>query len=333
MQKIFRFEPIYKEKIWGGRKLEKYLNRKIPEGKIGESWEISDYGNDLSVIINGEFKGKTLKEIFNSHKIEIFGEAFLKEKSFPLLVKIIDSEDKLSVQVHPDDEYTTKKDPENSGKKESWLILDSEENAEIVCGFKTELNREKYKELIESNSAETPLQSFKVQKGDAFIINPGTVHAIGAGNLLLEVQQSSDSTYRVYDYGRLGDDGKPRDLHLEKALDVLNFQKSDGSEKLSPKEMEFQGAIRKLFISNDKFHLETLEFEKEVGLPKISNNSSFIILYILNGEILVDGENISQGETILISAVAVKENLSLFPKLKSTVAIMTAGSDWLDFKI
>jgi mannose-6-phosphate isomerase len=332
MQPILKFKPIYKDKIWGGRKLETILGRKIPDGNIGESWEVSDYGNDLSIIENGILKGKTFREVYKSHTKEILGDVFKSEEDFPLLVKIIDAKDKLSVQVHPDNAYAAAKDPESSGKKEAWFILATDPGAEIVCGFCESLSRERYAELIASNQAESCLQSVKAKAGDAFMINPGTVHAIGGGNLLLEVQQSSDSTYRVYDYGRLGDDGKPRKLHLEKALDVLNFKKSSGEEIIKPQSISWESGVRKVLAANDKFRLELLEFSKEISIPPSSKEKVFQIVYVISGECEIDSEKLKTGNTFLITAQGVKEDIRIKPISGNLqLAVMGVGSDWVTY--
>lgn len=331
MQDILKFKPIYKEKIWGGRKLED-LGREIPQGKIGESWEISDFGSDLSVIENGKLKGKTLRECFTKFKSEIFGESFINENSFPLLVKIIDAEEKLSVQVHPDDEFSTKYDPENKGKKEAWLILKANPKAEIVCGFSKNLSSYEYKNLIENNKAEEPLFHRTINVGDVFLIEPGTVHAIGPGCLILEVQQSSDSTYRVYDYGRLGDDGKPRQLHLEKALRVLNFSQSDGREKLEPTLISITNLERYLLTSNDKFRMEKIIFTKECTIPNMFSKPAFHIITVIQGKIQVQDITLTIGDTILISAKGILNDIKCTSNEKSEFALIGCGTDWLEPK-
>lgn len=324
-QKIIKFEPIYKEKIWGGRKLES-LGRTIPAGKIGESWEISDFGKDISVIQNGSLKGKTLRDCFHSYKEEIFGLAFKNEKSFPLLVKMIDAEDKLSVQVHPDDYYSSNFDPENKGKKECWIILAAQKESQIVCGFSRNIDRVEYEKLVLLNQAEEPLFYRNVQKGDIFLIEPGTVHAIGPGNLILEVQQSSDSTYRVYDYGRLGDDGKPRELHLKKALDVLNFKQSESKEKL--KEIPISEG-RSLLTSNDKFRIEKLVFKNTIILPDMYTTPAFHILSVIQGNLEIDNLNFKSGDTLLISATGIIEGITCKTDSNAEIALIGCGTDWL----
>ena len=328
MQKVLKFNSIYKEKIWGGRKLEN-LGRTIPPGNIGESWEISDYGADISIVENGVLKGKSLRECFLQYRTDIFGEAFNNDTSFPLLVKIIDAEDKLSVQVHPDDEYAKNYDPTNKGKKESWILLDASDTAEIVCGFKRSLTRNEYIELIQSNNAEEPLYYRKTEKGDIFLIEPGTVHAIGPGNLILEVQQSSDSTYRVYDYGRLGDDGKPRALHLDKALDVLNYKRSINSEILKPIKIQSMPIERYLLTSNNKFRIEKFIILKDTVLPNMYTTPAFHILTVLDGEIEIEDLIIKKCDTVLLPASAIKDGVFCKVKSKAEIAYYGSGTDWL----
>jgi len=329
MQSILYFEPIYKEKIWGGKKLKTFLGRSIPSEKIGESWEVSDYGEDLSVVQNGPLQGKTLREVFSNYKRELFGKHFQNTSEFPLLVKIIDAEDKLSVQVHPDDVYAQTKDPQSAGKKEAWYILEALEGAEIVCGFNRDLDRETYKKEILENKAESSLRKIQVKKGDAFLIEPGTVHAIGAGNLILEVQQSSDSTYRVYDYGRLTEDGKPRPLHLEKALDVLNYQKSENQEFLIPTSIEHEYGKRFIFTANDKFRLEKWTWKGTGIFPSMTKTFSFQIVHVLEGELHFPIENLlfKKSDSFLITSYALEKQTPL--ESHGEFALMGVGSDWI----
>jgi mannose-6-phosphate isomerase len=328
MQKIIKFNSLYKKKIWGGRKLES-VGRSIPSGKIGESWEISDFETDISLIENGELKGMSLRECFAQYKVELFGEAFSKDSSFPLLVKIIDAEDRLSVQVHPSDTYTKLHDPTNRGKKEAWFVLDANDSAEIVCGFSRTLTKEEYKKLIQESKAEEPLYTRNTKKGDVFLIEPGTVHAIGPGNLILEIQQSSDSTYRVYDYGRLGDDGKPRTLHLEKALDVLNFKRSTNTEILKPIKIQSNPIERFLLTSNDKFRIEKFTLTNDSILPNMFTTPAFHILTLLEGEIEIEGIVIKKNDTILLTAAGIQEGIGCKVISKAEVAYYGSGTDWL----
>jgi mannose-6-phosphate isomerase len=334
---ILHFSPIYKDKIWGGRKLETLFSRKIPAGEIGESWEISDYGDDRSVVAQGPWKGRDFRSIYKMYPREVLGSG-MEGLPFPLLVKLIDAKEKLSVQVHPSDEYARKKDPIHSGKKEAWIVLQADPGAKLVVGFSKTTNREEYAELIQKNQAESVLQEILVSPGDGFLLEPGTVHAIGAGLVLLEIQQSSDSTYRVYDYGR------PRELHLEKALDVLNFSESAGREKMSYRESPFAGAgILYSLTENDKFRIFVLDLQENEDfrmedfdpedfiLPVITKKSRFHIYTLLSGRIrLSNGELVKGGETFMVTALGT-ETEQLFRiegKEPVKICIATVGTDY-----
>lgn len=333
--KVLFLTPLYKEKIWGGRKLETSLGRKIPEGFIGESWEVSVYGTDISPIKNPEFQNLPLTEIIRKAPNEVLGKPF-SGSGLPLLVKVIDAKEKLSVQVHPDDDYALKYDPKSNGKKECWYVLYADPGAELVVGFDTHTNREEYDALVKQNLGENVLKKWKVKSGDVFLLNPGTIHAIGGGVLLLEVQQSSDSTYRVYDYGRLGDDGKPRELHLEKALAVLNFQKSDGSEKQTKQLITYHPFPRYLFTSNDKFRLESWEFDQaqNFNFSQLCDPVAFGIFYTVSGSVYFPELQMSVGpnETFLVTATGFKDTISAFAETGTKLAFMSPGSDTVKYQ-
>lgn len=255
MEPLF-FDPIYKSIIWGGRNLEKIFNRSLPEGKIAESWEISSHGKDNSVIINGEFKGKNLNELLNKFGSKLVGKK-CSSKNFPLLIKLIDANDKLSVQVHPDNEYAKIHD-NDLGKTEMWYIIDAKPNAKLICGVKNGTTKKQFEEAIKSNTLNEYLNYVDVKKGDVIFIPSGTIHAILDGIVIAEIQQNSDTTYRVYDWGRVGKDGKPRELHIEKALDVINFEYKGSVEKISAKKeegFEYANLISCEFFNVDKIHV------------------------------------------------------------------------------
>ncbi|TEB14378.1 putative mannose-6-phosphate isomerase YvyI [Pelotomaculum sp. FP] len=214
------FRPSFKERIWGGTKLKKILNCTSLEGNIGEAWVASDHPNGKSVIANGKFTGKTLSDL-----LQICPEWFSGShvRNFPLLVKLLDSNDELSVQVHPDDEYAIRNEDGESGKTECWYIIESEPGAEIVFGHKAK-NKKEFIKLSNEDKWNELLVRVPVKPGDFFFIPSGTVHALGKGIVLLEVQQNSDITYRIYDYNRVGLDGKKRDLHFGHALNVIKFE-------------------------------------------------------------------------------------------------------------
>lgn len=224
MELIF-LEPVLKEKIWGGKKLKEEFGFDISSDKIGEAWIISAHQNGVSKISYPEiYKGMGLDELYFEHR-ELFGKR--KEEVFPLLVKLLDASDNLSVQVHPDDYYAQKYEGENElGKTECWYIVSAEENSEIIYGHNA-LSKEEFIQKVESGKWDELLRRVKVKKGDFFYVPNGTIHAIGKGIVILETQQSSDTTYRVYDYNRTDDNGKKRDLHIYKSIDVAKFPHSD----------------------------------------------------------------------------------------------------------
>ncbi|WP_016756906.1 type I phosphomannose isomerase catalytic subunit [Leptospira santarosai] len=329
MQKVVRFYPIYKERIWGGRKLGDFSGRKIPEGNIGESWEVSDYGNDVSVIRNGPLAGKDFRTAYLENTDSILGRPF-RGKSFPLLIKIIDAKEKLSVQVHPDDSYAEKYDPQSAGKKEAWIVLQAEPGAKLICGFSNATNREEFKSLVEQNRAEEILRQIPVKEGDSFLLNPGKIHAIGAGILLMEVQQSSDSTYRVYDYGR------PRELHLDKALDVLDYSERFEGIVMQPSPKIWDEGGRFRLTANDKFLMEILEVSgngKQFQIPNVYEEAVFQILVVLRGRIDVEGETLFQGDTLFLTASGLKEGIFATNRSDLTkLSVSGPGSDWAIYK-
>ncbi|WP_017852228.1 type I phosphomannose isomerase catalytic subunit [Leptospira interrogans] len=329
MQKVIRFHPIYKERIWGGRKLGDFPGRKIPEGNIGESWEISDYGNDISIIRNGPLAGKSFRTAYLENSDTILGRPF-RGKSFPLLIKIIDAKEKLSVQVHPDDVYAETYDPENSGKKEAWIVLQAEPGSKLICGFLKTTNREEFKTLVEQNRAEEILREIPVKEGDSFILKPGRIHAIGAGILLMEVQQSSDSTYRVYDYGR------PRELHLQKALDVLDYGGPFEEDVMKPVPKPWDFGNRFRLTANDKFLMETLEISgdgKTFQIPNVYKEPVFQILTVLQGKIEIEGELLFQGDTLFLTAAGLEEGISAVNRNDlAKLSVSGPGSDWIIYK-
>ena len=214
------FEPIYKEKVWGGRRLE-WLGRRLPVGQpIGESWDVVEE----SVVRNGRWAGKTLAQLAAELKSSLLGERVYDRygPTFPLLLKFIDASTVVSVQVHPDDVYAHSHG-EPQGKTECWYVMQAEPGSQLIHGFARPVGREELAEAIERNQLEEHLYYLPVKAGDVVFVPAGTVHAIGAGQLMYEIQQKSDTTYRLYDWGRLGLDGRPRDLHIAQSLEVLDF--------------------------------------------------------------------------------------------------------------
>ena len=305
-----KFTPISKYRLWGGNKLNTFLNKGFTGDNNGESWEISDVKGDETKVANGEFSGKTLKELSKQFKGKLLGnnvyETFGTE--FPLLIKFIDAKTPLSIQVHPHD-HIAKERHNSFGKNEMWYIMDADDNAEIIVGFNKQLDKKTYSEYLENNNVLEVLNSVKTKAGDAFNIPTGRVHAIGAGVLLAEIQQTSDITYRIYDYDRVDKTtGEKRELHNDLALDVLDFEVQDDYITTYEKLLNtFNKLIHTpYFKSNVLFITKTLNKD-------YSALDSFVIYICTKGnvEVAVADEqySITQGETILIPACINKVTL------------------------
>lgn len=288
----FKFRDVYKKYIWGGRNLE-LLGKVLPEGKISESWEASCHEDGLSVIDNGEFNGKTLYEVIKEKGKEILGEDIYEiyGEKFPVLIKFIDANDKLSVQVHPDDEYAKKYEDNSLGKNEMWYIIEAKPTAKLICGLKDGIDKEKFKKACDDEKVEDCLRYVEVTKGDIINIPSGTVHAIGEGLLVAEIQQSSNVTYRIYDYNRRDSKGNKRELHLNKALEVINFNKMSNelSDKSSCKD-KYKGirlskneSTTITYISLNKYFCVKL-YETSCGFKESTRGERFHIYTFLEGE-------------------------------------------------
>jgi mannose-6-phosphate isomerase len=229
-----QFNPILKDRIWGGTKLKTILNKPITSEITGESWEISTVENDVSIVSNGIYKGKSLNEIIVDFPNEILGiEVYRKFGfEFPLLFKYLDAKQDLSIQVHPNDELA-KKQHNSFGKTEMWYIMQADKNARINVGFKENSSKEEYLQHLENKTIIDILDSKKVHQGDVFFLETGTIHAIGAGMVVAEIQQTSDITYRIYDFDRKDAHGNERELHTNLALEAINFNKVNAQKKYS----------------------------------------------------------------------------------------------------
>lgn len=217
-----KFKPIYKEMIWGGTNLQEIFGKDIPNHHIGESWELSSHNAGTSVVENGYLAGKNLNEIISEYKEEIMGKKFVSGKNFPLLIKIIDANDKLSIQVHPDDEHADPLQGE-AGKTEAWYVVKAKENAQIIYGLQDKITKEDFIVAIENHKVNDVVKRVTVKSGDMIFVPAGVIHALLDGVVVYEVQQNSDTTYRVYDYDRVNAEGRKRELHVEKALNVIRF--------------------------------------------------------------------------------------------------------------
>ena len=297
MEPIF-LKPIYKHVIWGGNNISRILERDVVGDDIGESWEISTHPGRESIIENIDSKEKDLSELFNDKEKRkaIFGSHCEGLDRFPILVKFIDANDNLSIQVHPNDEYAIKNE-HDVGKDEVWYVVDCEENAQIIYGFKENITYENLKDSIDNN-IENSVEYLNVQKGDVIVIPSGVVHAIMKGVFICEVQQNSDITYRVYDWDRIDKDGKPRILHKEKALDVIRLDKENKIDNYIDLKED------KNIYNSDKFNIDivTICGDKEY----ISNNESFYAYIVIegSGKLQTDNfsKNISKGDSFIIPA-------------------------------
>ncbi len=315
-----KFKAIYKERIWGGDELQKTFNRKLPQTNepIGESWEISGVSGDESVVVNGNLKGNSLSELVEIYMDELVGERVYERFSteFPLLIKLIDAADNLSIQVHPDDELSAARHGAY-GKTEMWYVLSAKEGARLYMGFNENVDKAKYMEYLKDDKLEELLASYEVKAGDTFFIPAGTIHAIGAGILIAEIQQTSDVTYRVYDFGRVDSQGKTRELHTDLALDAIDYNVREdlvvtkGAEK--NKSVQIQ--------SCPYFASELIEVDQSMSVDYASRDS-FTIYICLEGEVEIatarGSEKISKGESILLPAVLGQLSLSGEGKILST---------------
>lgn len=295
-----KFEPILKEKVWGGNKLHHLFNKK--NGKsIGESWELSGVEGNISIVSNGKLAGKSLQDLIAIYKEKLVGEQVYKkyQNKFPLLFKFIDAQEALSVQVHPDDNLALKR--HNSfGKTEMWYILDAEDEAHLIIGFDRPISKEKYLELVEDKKIAEVLKIEKVKAGDAFVLLPGTIHAIGAGVVLAEIQQTSDITYRIYDWDRPDVNGKLRELHNEEAVETINFELIDTRSKYNE---ELNQAVQ--IGKTDYFSVNKLKLSKNTT-RQVNFSSSFKVYMCVAGRAIIVVNNFSEeiqvGETVLIPA-------------------------------
>lgn len=314
-----KFKKTLVKKVWGGRKFNTVLNMELPDDNLyGESWEVSSHKGGLSYIENGEFAGKTLVEVIEQNKEEILGKEIVErfKGEFPLLIKYLDINDRLSVQVHPSDEYALRVEGE-FGKSECWYVMEASEDATLILGVQEGITKEKFKKKVDKKDFENLFKTVKVKKGDFVNLLPGVVHATLEGSILIcEVQQNSDTTYRIYDFDRLVD-GKLRDLHIDKALDVIDFEgdiqitTSETRQKISLVGAIKEELVRGQYFNVDKYLIDG-EFEDET-------NKNFKILSILDGEgeIVCGGNSypIKKGDTYFIPA-------SLKTVLKGKVEIL-----------
>ncbi len=295
-----QFEPILKERIWGGEKLKTLLNKPITSTITGESWELSTVEGDISVVANGEWKGKSLTEIINDSPDEILGTEVHARfgKQFPLLFKYLDAREDLSIQVHPNDELA-KKRHNSFGKTEMWYIMQADYDARIIVGFKEKSNASEYLENLENKTLLSILDDVKVKSGDVFFLETGTVHAIGAGLVVAEIQQTSDITYRLYDFDRVDANGNTRELHVDLALDAINYNKVE-TKKEYTKNINDSNEI----VDCPYFTTNFIPLDGEISVSK--SGKTFTVYMCTEGTFELEYNNsklqYKKGDTVLIPA-------------------------------
>lgn len=314
-----KFEPILKDKIWGGTRLKTMLYKEIsPANCCGESWEVSGLVGDESMITNGFLAENNLNELLEIYMTELVGEKNYEKYGlgFPLLIKFIDAQDNLSVQVHPNDELAQRKYGQ-SGKTEMWHVIASEPGSGLYVGFNKTVSKSQFEEAIANGTVEEVLQFYPVQPGDTFMIPAGTVHAIGKGVLLAEIQQPSDITFRVFDWNRLDDEGNSRELHVQEALEAIDFDHQTDNFKVEC-QLQLNKTVR--LVRSQYFNTSLLEFDQPLNKSFVEIDS-FVIYMCLDGQILLaygdERERLETGEVVLIPAEM--EEVQLLPARKSKV--------------
>ncbi len=297
---ILKLNPVFKDYIWGGTRLASDYGFDTGFEKTAEGWMLACHRDGMNTVDGGEYDGKRFDEVINAVGLEkLAGKNCLKFPYFPVLIKLIDAYDNLSVQVHPDDDYARRVENEY-GKTECWYVLDALDSAELIYGFKEKLTADEFKEAIESNTLLDKLNRVKVKKGDFFFIEASTVHAIGRGALIAEIQQNSNCTYRVYDYGRIGKDGKPRELHIEKALDVSVCEPPKYDIKPFGEEEQRKGHIFQILCEGELFSVYRYKVSESVKL--ITDAKSFNHILVLEGEGKINSLKAKKGDSFFVPA-------------------------------
>jgi len=295
------FKPIFKDRIWGGSKLKSLFGKEIQSDQVGESWELSTVGGDVSIVADGPYQNLPLTDLIAKFPQEILGKKVFEQfgNQFPLLFKFLDASQDLSIQVHPNDELAQKRH-NCFGKTEMWYIIQAEENARNIIGFKEDSSAKEYLQKLESKDLLSILSQEKVQKGDVFFLETGTVHAIGEGIVLAEIQQTSDITYRIYDWDRVDDKGNVRELHLDLAMDAINYAQTHTRRAYTQTEN-----TENQIVQSNYFSVNYIPLNGQLALEH--NGDSFRVYMCTEGSfsVIYQGESYSfqKGNTILLPAV------------------------------
>jgi mannose-6-phosphate isomerase len=296
------FQPVLKDYLWGGRSLETLFKRDLPQGIIAESWEIAAHENGDTVIRNGPYAGRSLTDLHAELGLALIGRrsSWAQERQkFPLLIKLLDAHRRLSVQVHPDDEYALTHEHNELGKTEMWVILHAEPEAEIILGVAPGTSRAAFRQALETGELAPLIHRIPVETGDFVCVPSGSLHAIMGGLVIAEIQQNSPTTYRVFDWNRLGDDGRPRPLHVDKALDVINFEQVAPSLPEIRQIVEEDGVRRLALCRNRYFSVERVEMAAGAAFQGECDGRTLEIWGAVSGEVMVNGG----GRTVTLSAV------------------------------
>ncbi len=313
-----KFKPIIKDKIWGGTRLKDILRKPTKSNQAGESWEISGYPGNLSKVKNGFLAGNTIEEIIEVYMGDIVGDGVFDRFGtlFPLLIKFIDANDALSVQVHPDDQLALKQFG-SFGKTEMWYVIGAEKDSEIIVGFNQKVDKPLYEKHMQDNNLLAILNKEKAMPGDVFFLPAGRIHAIGAGVLLAEIQQTSDATLRIFDFNRLDDKGKPRELHTEKALEAINF------DPVTSFKTDYHAEINKAvnLATCEYFTTNVIRLDREIERD-YSQLDSFVVYMCIKGNFDIgyyqtDIEKVSVGDSVLLPADI--KNVRLIPEPKAEI--------------
>ncbi len=294
-----KFRPILKSAIWGGEKILSYKSLNSEQSNIGESWELSGVQGSESVVANGDLQGLTITDLLNAYGPELIGQMNYKRfnNKFPLLVKFIDAKSDLSIQVHPNDALAFKRH-NSKGKTEMWYVVDAEKNAKLRSGFVKAITPEEYISCISNNTIADIIKEYEVEQGDFFYLPAGVVHSIGAGCFVAEIQETSDITYRIYDYNRTDEKGNKRELHTAQSIDAIDFSSDVRSRKsydrfITDKPVEV--------VSCPHFTTSVLQLTKSLSLD-YHTLDSFVILICTSGKALVNDVEVKQGDTVLLPA-------------------------------
>lgn len=316
-----KFKPILKERLWGGTKLKDLFGKPSTSEITGESWELSAVTGDVSIVSNGELERTSLQELIDKYPVELLGKSVVDRfgTEFPILIKFIDAKQDLSIQVHPNDALA--KERHNSfGKTEMWYIMDADPGAQLVVGFNRDVSKTEYGQSLQNDTLLELLHYEKVHEGDTFFINTGKIHAIGAGVVLAEIQQTSDITYRVFDFNRKDKEGNLRELHTVLALDAIDYKKKDDFKVAYSKKMNSVNTM----VDCPYFKTNILELDKNFSIDN-NNRDSFTIYMCVDGRALIENEfgkvSIQKGETTLI------------PAMSQIISINTEGAKLLEVTI